>query len=139
MTEQNTGNDSEDRKNGERSPRKFWPTLIEAIASYAAYNRTKAQQPNDPYSGNIAKWTKVTGIGTVVAAILAGAAAFVFWLQLETMRDSEQRQLRAYIIVEKITASGISDGACPLGENLRLCGYPYVVTTIRNAGFTPAY
>ncbi|HWY16478.1 MAG TPA: hypothetical protein VNX86_15185 [Rhizomicrobium sp.] len=133
MAEQDTGKNGKDRKNGERDKRKFWPTLVDAIASYAAYNRAKAQQPNDPFSRKIARWTFVTGIGTILAAVLAGVAAYVFWRQLGTMQDqldAARAEQRPWMVAQ------------PAGEDCHMQlsddGNITCTVTLSNIGKSPA-
>jgi hypothetical protein len=41
---------------------------------------------------SVARWTKVTGIGTLVAAVFAAIAAYIFWSQLREMQTQIDEQ-----------------------------------------------
>jgi hypothetical protein len=63
-----------------------WPLIIDIIRKYAAQDGAIEKERDQQIASKIAKWTKITGIGTVIAAILAAVAAGIFGLQLRTMQ-----------------------------------------------------
>jgi hypothetical protein len=93
----NTGGNSGDNEHRQMNPSRMWPAIINAINSCAAYYRESAKPRDDPYSSKIARWTKVTGIGTCAAAFLAAITASVFWCQLRTMEVANEDSRNAFI------------------------------------------
>lgn len=65
------------------------PFIVKIDGGQTADERAREKDEEYKIARRIACWTMVTGIGTVVAAILAGVAACIFWRQLTAM----QRQI----------------------------------------------
>ena len=130
MTELNTGNNSEQRQDGQREPTKFWPAIINVINSYAANQRAQAEKRNNPLSRRIGYWTRFGAISTGIGALLAFAAALIFWLQLEDARQAFADGNRAWIKTEDPNLNGPAE--IKPGVQMRI-EEPY-----RNIGKTPA-
>jgi hypothetical protein len=106
----------------------MWAALTELVRSYAAYYRAQAQNPQHPPRARegVAAW--LTGVGTILAAVLAFVAAVIFLYQLEIMSDTEQRQLRAYVFVEQAVETNFGGSEAPVFH-----------VDLKNGGQTPAY
>ncbi|HUO91966.1 MAG TPA: hypothetical protein VMU22_03550 [Rhizomicrobium sp.] len=102
LNTRDNGNNSEDGKRN--SPRR-WPALVNIICRYPTYYRQVPAPQDDPLARKLARWTKVTGIGTCIAAFLAGVAAWVFWGQLRAMQAqlTEQREEQRPWVAAEIT------------------------------------
>jgi hypothetical protein len=87
MTKQNTDKDGDDGEHRQRNPRGFWSAVAELIRSRAAYYRAKAQEAENPKSTREGPAAWLTAVGTCLAAVLAGVAAYVFWCQLGAMQE----------------------------------------------------
>jgi hypothetical protein len=101
------------RENGERNPYKFRPAL-----SNEARQRIKNENQDRESNADIARWTRVVGIGTILGVLVAGAAALIFGLQLSAMlranRDSRQSFIggnRAFVFVHSFDANAVTDAA----------------------------
>jgi hypothetical protein len=73
------------------------PLSVELIGRTTATECSKEKQREYDIPSRIACWTMITGIGTVIAALLAIVAAFIFWRQLGTMQaqlDSQEADFR---------------------------------------------
>jgi hypothetical protein len=100
----------------QRNPSAFWSLICEIARSYAANQRAQAKKRSDPLAHSIGFWTMIAAIGTWVAAVLAGAAAYVFWCQLKTMEqaNSDSRNAfiasnRAFVFLSSFDASPVVD------------------------------
>ena len=102
MNKPDSGHETDEPKNRQRYPAKLWPVIIEAVSSYAAHKRAQVEEYEDGNSATIARWTKIAGIGTTMAAIFAAIAAYVFWGQWNEM----QREQRPWVYAAEIAPGG---------------------------------
>jgi hypothetical protein len=86
-----TKNDDKD-ENGKGNPTRIWPLIVDIIRGYSTDQRAKEKEQEQAIAGRIAFWTMITGIGTIIAAGLAIAAAWIFWNQLGTMQAQLDEQ-----------------------------------------------
>jgi len=87
----NGAGDGNNGENGKGNPPPPGPLIVDIKGGYSADQRAKEKDKEYAIAGRIARWTMITGIGTGIAALLAGVAAVIFWNQLGTM----QAQLNA--------------------------------------------
>jgi hypothetical protein len=113
--------------------------IADAIKAYTD-QRDAAKAKNSKHNRKIHKWGRVTTIGALVYTLItafifiatirsiqeAGRAADAATAQAKTAADTEKRQLRAYVFVDK--ASVTLDGRTLKG-----------IVDLKNAGQTPAY
>jgi hypothetical protein len=106
----------------------LWRAIANVICRSAAERGTSKKQPDRDDNAKIARWTKLIGIGTIIAAIVAVLAAVIFGRQLQAMlhanqdaRESFIAGNRAFVFVHSFEADGITDGANQvIGWNIRV-------------------
>jgi hypothetical protein len=105
--------------------------LVEAIKSLGEKNKA-AQQKQAEHDDKALFWARSAGAGVGIYTAITLGIAIIALCQLNTARDTEDRQLRAYI--------GIvipSDG--PGDRNFLPPNIPAIHLSIKNFGQTPAY
>src|SRR5258707_10256872 len=116
----------------------MWSALTDLVNSYAAYNRAKIQNSEHPKSQSEGPAAWFTACGTIIGALLAGVAAYVFWCQLTAMeqanRDSHDTftsAQRSFVFAAAFPTVLVNDGQDEvIGTN--------VTVTWRNSGDTPS-
>jgi hypothetical protein len=81
-----TADNGDQRQDSERNPSGPLPMSVDVPRPNSAEGGNEIKKIEEIYSRRVATWTMITGIGTVIAAILAGVAAWIFWNQLGTMQ-----------------------------------------------------
>jgi hypothetical protein len=130
-------------KNGKRNPARSRPLLVEITGRSTTEERTTEKEKEYKLSRRIAFWTMITGIGTVIAAGLAGVAAWIFWNQLGTMEAQLTEQEKDFRIDQRPIISDDDTATLPQGAKLgsiydsetKLLGWNYA---IRNFGKSTA-
>jgi hypothetical protein len=87
------------------------------------------------------KWSEVkweTVIAGVAALSAVLAAAFTWW-QITVSKDTEHRQLRAYVVVNSVSFAKGADGNFKLGRTFGDRSELLVYYDVENQGATPAY
>src|SRR5208282_1266936 len=108
-----SGNTSTDQGN----PPQAMPLIVDIRGGYSADQRASEKKHEYEIAERMAYWTKITGIGTVAAAIfaaaaagLAGVTAYIFWKQLGTM----QAQLTAQEADFRVDQRPILGASCKI-------------------------
>jgi hypothetical protein len=131
-------NHRNNREDEQRNPSGSRPLYVEITGRTTADERAKEKQQEYAIARRTACWTMVTGIGTVIAAVLAGVAAWIFWNQLGTMQvqlttqeaDFRIDQRPILSIARNDTAEGHIDGLQYKEETQKV----YWNYTIKNYG-----
>ena len=105
MLKQETTESGDQRKNDQGRLDRFWPAVVDAIRSYAANQRTQAKESEGPQTSTIARWTKVTGLATIAAAVFAAIAAVAFWCANYDARQIFQQSHRAFVFASAVKFS----------------------------------
>jgi hypothetical protein len=127
---------AENRPNEEdenHHPRELWKKFIYTVCGYAeGYNRSDKDK-EEKHSAFIRRWTKINAIASCGAVIVAIVAAGIFLRQWDVARDTEQRQLRAYLSPRK-TVFFFFDRPNSISGDLSW----RIAPTWENSGDTPA-
>jgi hypothetical protein len=123
-------NDQPDESDGGGKPAGPNHEIVAAINALGKKYEA-AQKGRPEHDRQTLKWAKRAGIGVGIYTLLTLGIAVVALCQLQTSRDSEQRQLRAYV--------GVVHPNGPLIDHATPPGIPLVVFDIKNFGQTPAY
>jgi hypothetical protein len=99
-------------KNHQRDPAGSRPLAVEITGRTTAEERAKEKQREYDVSHRIACWTMVTGVGTVIAALLAIVAAGIFWKQLGTMQ-TQLTDEREHFRLDERPILALTDGPIP--------------------------
>lgn len=128
--------DGENGERGERDPPETAPLVIDIKGGYSADDRASEKKREYEIADRVALWTQITGIGTVIAAILAAVAAGIFWEQLGTMQAQLTAQEtdfrideRPILTAEEINIPGNAIRSGPVYDKM-LFGWNYGVKNI---------
>ena len=99
-------------------------------------------RPQRENGGNPSRWSKHAKVfffkdANRIVALFTGGLFLIGICALSIQRDTEKRQLRAYVIVDKVIVKGLE--SCEADGRPQFCGAsPNITAILHNAGLTPA-
>jgi len=116
----------------------------------AAYCASQAEKEKDQWARNYICDIKITdtylAVFNFLLVVVTGGLIFTSWRTIEKMRDTEERQLRAYVFAEPEAFQNLRQPIPSSGAGLQpyrgITGYQRKISYVivfRNSGQTPAY